>query len=249
MRQLLPHLADVDPVAEHAAAARPAPSGRPWVALNMVASIDGATAVDGVSGALGGPADTEVFRAIRAIADVILVAAGTVRAEGYGPPRTAPELREARVARGQAPYPRLAIVSRSLDLDPAAPVFAEAPEPPLVLTTRRAPTARAAALGAVAEVQELGDDDVDLAAALAHLRALGATTVVCEGGPSLNGQLLAADLLDEVNLTLSPDLVGGDSSRLATGGGERRTPMALAHLWEGEGALLARYVRASAGGS
>ena len=79
MRQLLPESAEVDPVAAHATAARPSPGHRPWVALNMVASVDGATAIDGVSGGLGGSGDTEVFRALRAIADVILVAAGTVR--------------------------------------------------------------------------------------------------------------------------------------------------------------------------
>ena len=144
MRQLLPEPAEVDPVAAHAAAVRPAPEGRPWVALNMVASVDGATALDGVSGGLGGPGDKAVFRALRGVADVILVAAGTVRAEGYGPPRTPPELQEARRARDQAPFPRIAIVSGSLGLDPTSRVFAEAPEPPLVFTGSEAPADRVA---------------------------------------------------------------------------------------------------------
>ena len=84
----------------------------------MVASVDGATAIDGVSGGLGGPADKQVFSAIRGVADVILAGAGTVRAERYGPPRTPPSIQAARRARGQAAKPRLAVVSRSLDLDP-----------------------------------------------------------------------------------------------------------------------------------
>lgn len=227
----------------HAAAARPAPAGRPWVLLNMVASTDGATALAGRSGGLGGPADHATFRAVRAVADVIVAGASTVRAESYGPPRTSAELQAMRIARGQAPFPRLAVVTRSLDLDPTSEMFTAAPEPPLVLTGRGAPAERHAALGHVAEVHEVGDDGVDLAAALALLGDLGARTVLCEGGPALNGQLLAADLVDELNLTIAPVLAAGRSARAAHGAIEVARPLALAHLWEHEGELLARYVR------
>lgn len=243
MRQLLPVPADIDPAVEHAAAARPAPDGRPWVALNMVASVDGATAVAGVSGGLGGPADKEVFRALRAIADVIVVAAGTVRAERYGPPRTTPEHQAARVARGQTPFPRLAIVSGSLDLDATSSVFTEAPEPPLVLTGDHPPDDRVHALDAVAEVVRLGPSGVSMTDALAAIGALGHRVVLCEGGPSLNGQLLAAGLVDEINLTVSPMLVGGDSLRVAVGPDGLPTTLELAHLWVDGSVLLARYVR------
>lgn len=209
----------------------------------MVASIDGATAIDGVSGGLGGTADKEVFRAIRAIADVILVAAGTVRAERYGPPRTSPDLQAARVARGQTPFPRLAIVSGSLDLDEDATLFSEAAEPPLVLTTDDASLERITALGKVAEVRRIGPGPLAPAAVVSALAAVGARVAVCEGGPSLNGQLLAADLIDEVNLSLSPLLVGGSSARVAAGPATAGTRLDLAHLWESEGLLLARYAR------
>ncbi len=209
----------------------------------MVASIDGATAVDGVSGGLGGTADKEVFQAIRAIADVILVAAGTVRAEHYGPPRTSPDQQAARVARGQTAFPLLAIVSGSLDLDEGSSLFTEAPEPPLVLTTDDAPLERITALGTVAEVRRIGPGPLTPAAVVAALAERGAQVVVCEGGPSLNGQLLAADLIDEVNLTLSPLLVGGTSARVAAGPATAGTRLALAHLWEADGLLLARYAR------
>lgn len=246
VRQLLPHpLDEVDPDRAHEAAARPAPDGRPWVLLNMVASIDGATAVDGRSGALGGPADRTVFRSLRAIADVILVAAGTVRAEGYGPPKTPEALRARRAARGQTPYPRIVVVSRSLDLDPGAPLFAEAPEPPLVLTGADAPAARREALAGVAEVAIAGRHGVDLRTACTILGDLGHRVALCEGGPTLNGQLLDADLVDEVDLTVAPLLVGGDALRLAVGAAATAQRFALAHLWHDpdDDLLLARYVR------
>ena len=247
MRQLLPHPLDaVDPEAVHAEASRPAPPGRPWVLLNMVASVDGATAVDGVSGGLGGDADRRVFRSLRAAADVILVAAGTVRAEGYGPPRTSPEQQAVRVERGQTPFPRIVVVSRSLDLDPGAPVFAAAPEPVLVLTGEDADPDRRAALAEVAEVRAAGGEGVDPVAALRLLAELGHGTVLCEGGPTLNGALLDADLVDEVDLTVSPQLVGGDALRLVAGARPTTRRLALAHLWhDGDDDLLfARYVRA-----
>lgn len=241
--QLLPVPGAVDPAAAHAAADRPPPPGRPWVMVNMVTSVDGATAVDGVSAGLGGPPDKEVFSAVRAVADVILVAAGTARAEGYGPPRTSAPRRAERVARGQAPFPRLGLVSRSLRLDPAAPLFAEAPEPPLVYTVASAPVARRQALEPVAEVVELGSELVDVTDLVADLHRRGVTVVLAEGGPGLNGQLLAADLVDELDVTIAPLVVGGASTRLAVGGTARVTGMELAHLWHAEGVLLARYLR------
>ncbi len=243
VRQLLPEPAEIDPVVAHATAHRPAPDHRPWVLLNMVASVDGATTLDGVSGGLGGPADKVVFSAIRAAADVIVVAAGTARAEGYGPPRTSGANRSARMERGQSAYPRLAVVSRSLELDPASPMFAEAPEPPLVFTVAGAPPDRHRALAAVAEVVLLDGEGVDPVALFADLHRRGHRTVLVEGGPSFNAQLVAAGLVDEVNLSLSPVLVGGTSARMAHGGAEHPTDLVVAHLWEGDGLLLARYVR------
>ena len=245
VRQLLPEPTDIDPAAAHAAAARPTPPNRPWVLMNMVASVDGATAIDGVSGGLGGPADKAVFSAIRAIADIILVAAGTARAESYGPPKTSANRRAERIDRGQSPYPRLALVSRSLDLDPDAAMFSNAPEIPLVFTVSTAPAARREALAARAEVVAMDGNDggVDLPKMLAYLHDLGARTVLAEGGPGLNGQLVADGLVDELNISLSPILVGGDSARLAHGAAASPEPLTLSHLWEADGLLFARYVR------
>jgi 5-amino-6-(5-phosphoribosylamino)uracil reductase len=245
VRQLLPTLLDhVDPIAAHASAPRHRHPQRPWVAINMVTSVDGATALDGVSGGLGSDADKATFRAIRAIADVILVAAGTVRAESYGPPRPSAEVQAQRVARGQRALPQLAIVSRRLDLEPQSRVFADADEPPLVLTVDGAPAEAVQRLRPVADIHHVGVGAVDLAAALSLLGELGHDVVVAEGGPSLNGQLIAAGLVDEVNVTWSPQLVGGGSDRFAVGDHGTRTQLEIAHLWVDDAVLLARYVRA-----
>ena len=119
---------------------RPKPSGRPWLMLNMIASADGAIAVDGTSEALGNPADEAVFSAVRACADWIVAAAGTVRAERYGLPRPGAAARRARRSAGRAERPRLAVVSSSLDLDPDLPLFADqraGDELPVILTEQR----------------------------------------------------------------------------------------------------------------
>jgi riboflavin biosynthesis pyrimidine reductase len=208
---------DVDVEALEAALARPAPPGRPWVLTNMIASADGAAVVGGSSGALGGPADRRVFHALRAVADVILVGATTVRQERYRPPRVSDAVAEARLRRGQAARPRLAVVSASADLDPGLPLFDDPGNRPLLVTALGAPETARAALAERSELVLAGQDRVDLGQALGLLAATGARTVLAEGGPTLNGQLLAHALVDEWRLTLSPVLVGGPSPRVATG--------------------------------
>lgn len=225
-----------------AAEARPPHPDRPWVLVNMVASLDGAIAVDGRSGALGGPADKAMLSALRAIADVILVGAGTARAEGYGPPRPSAATRAARLARGQAETPRLAVVTRSLLLDLRAPLFTEAEAAPAICTCATADPERRDAAAAVAEVLVAGDDTVDLGEALRQLHRLGARVVTCEGGPSLNGDLLAAGLVDEWDLTISPLLVGGSAGRASRGPAAPPEWMHLDRLLEADGLLLGRWL-------
>jgi riboflavin biosynthesis pyrimidine reductase len=244
VRQLLPDPVDpIDPIARHAAAVRPRPPGRPWVACNMVASVDGATAVDGVSGPLGGTGDRAVFTAVRAVADVILAAAGTVRAEGYGPPRTPEQQQEDRLARGQQRWPRIAVVTRSLDLDLDAALFTDTPVTPIVITTRDADAGRRAAVAERATVITAGDGGVDLPEALGALSDYG-DMVLCEGGPSLNGQLAADGLIDEICLTMVPTLANGRSARIMHHATSSLTTLRLAHLWEEADSLFFRYVRA-----
>ena len=143
----------VDPVEAVAAEARPPLPDRPWVLTNMVASADGATAVAGLSGQLGGPADQAVFAALRGVADAIVVGAATVRAERYRVPGLGGDQQQAgRAARGQAPRPRIVVVTASLGLDPELPLFTEPDHRPVIATTdpgpgRGSPTARARGRG------------------------------------------------------------------------------------------------------
>ena len=233
-----PDLADL-----YGAPSRPSPAGRPWVLSNMVASLDGATAVDGVSGNMGGEGDRMVFDQIRAAADAIVVAAGTARAEDYGPPRADPGAAEARAERGQSVVPELVVLTRSGNLDTDARLFSEGHRPTVVVSGA-APTDRVAALDAVADVVVTAGDDVDPGEVLSLLARRGHRVVLLEGGPSLNGQWVAADMVDELCLTVAPLLVSGGSKRVALG--PEPTPaaaMALAHVLEHDDALFLRYVR------
>lgn len=246
MRRLWPEPADdVDVDATIAAEPRPVPPGRPWLLVNMIGSLDGAITVEGRSGLLGRPADKAVFSALRAVADIVLAGAGTVRAEGYGPARPTRRQRADRRARGQAEVPPVAVVTRSLDLDLAAPLFtADGAPRTIVVTCAAAPADRQAAVAEVADLVVAGDRTVDLPAALAALADRGAGVVTCEGGPRLNGDLVVDDLVDEWALTLSPLLTGGDAVRAAVG----PTPpepreLVLDRLLEGDGLLLTRWLR------
>ncbi len=246
MRQLLPDpLDDVDPLAVHAGLDRPAPDDRPWVLLNMIASADGATAVDGVSGGLGGAADKKVFRALRALPDVILVGAATVMAERYGPVRLSPELEQAREAAGRRARPRLVLISGTLAFDLDLPLFTETGEDdrPLIVTSDACPGERLAAAEAVAEVWVLGEARVDLGALLGRLRDDGVGLVLAEGGPSLNGALVDDDLVDELCLSLSPILAGGDSARAVRGASGALRRLTLERVLEEDGLLFLRYLR------
>jgi riboflavin biosynthesis pyrimidine reductase len=203
----------------------PVVEGRPVVRLNMIGSVDGATAVDGRSGGLGGSADRKVFAALRSLADVVLVAAGTVRAENYGP----------------AEVP-IAVVSGSLQLDWDTPFFTAAVHRPIVVTSGRAPAGARKQAEAVADVIVVGDTAVDLTQAVGQLGERGFTNVLAEGGPTFNGALAAAGLLDEVCLTVAPLLASGDAKRIVTGPPLRPPPeMALRSLCEEDGYLFLRY--------
>lgn len=248
MRMVWPDSRDVDPVATYADDARPAPPDRPWVLANMIASADGSAAdASGLSGGLGGPADAAVFSAIRGVADVVVAGAATVVAEDYGPARPPAAVRERRQARGQAPAPRIAVLTAQLSIDPGQRLFREAsPDSrPLVLTVVAADAERRRALEAVADVHTVGETNVDWRAALDVLHAVtGAGVVLCEGGPRTIGQLVAHDLLDELCLTVAPSLVGGDGPRIAEASapaGER--PLALDRLLVADDHLFLRYLR------
>ncbi|WP_433787480.1 pyrimidine reductase family protein [Actinomycetospora sp. CA-101289] len=216
------------------------------VRVNFVASADGAVAVEGVSGGLEAPGDKQVFGLLRELADVVLVGAGTVRAEGYRGARTSPEREARRRARGRAAVPPIAVVSTRGDLDPGAGLFTDTTVAPLVLTTAVAADGARRALAATgAEVIAVSGDDPGAThpdAVLAALAERGLTRVLCEGGPALFGALLAAGRVDELCLSLAPQLVGGDAGRIVTGAhidGPRR--LGLASVLAHDDGLLLRY--------
>lgn len=177
----------------------------------MVAGIDGTAAIHGRVGALSTEPDQALFRRMRQIADVVMVGAETVRREGYAPILLPKSVQEERRRLGQSAMPPVAVVSRSLDLDWSGQVFAAAPEHArtIVITCAKADPDRLAAAEQVATVLLAGEDRVEPAAALQALAGLGFGVVLCEGGPRWLGELVAADRLDELCLSISP-LMGGD---------------------------------------
>lgn len=188
------------------------------VRANMVASLDGAVRdASGRSDGLSSPADKRVFGALRAGCDVVLVGAGTVRAEGYGPARPNAGRQSARLARGQSAVPVIAVVSRSLQLDLHTPFFTEAAARPIVMTVGSSPEDRRKEVASVADVVVAGHEDLDVDAALDALRARGLSRVLCEGGPHLLTEVAAAGRLDELCLTVALTIQGGESGRLVSG--------------------------------
>jgi riboflavin biosynthesis pyrimidine reductase len=225
MRRLLPEPADDVSVADAYRAPLGDHSTRPWVSLCMVTSLDGSTVVGGTSGRLSSPTDVAVLAQLRSIADVIVVGAGTVRDEGYGPPRKS----------GQ----RIGVVTSSGRLDLRTPLFESGAG--FVITTEDA----AVDAGAV-EVIRAGTRTVNLSAAIGRLTDLvtDCRVVQAEGGPTLNGALLDADLIDELNLTTSPGLVGGSGPRLVSGAGDHQMRFDVAQLAiDDEAFVYARWLR------
>ena len=190
----------------------------------MIASIDGSTAVDGASAQLGNANDSAVLKRLRSIADVIIVGAGTARAEGYGPP--------------SKPGQRIGVVTASARVQLDTPLFTSGAGFLITTTT--------AAVTASVDIVRAGDDAVDL---LAALRALGTVcddprVVQCEGGPGLNGSLFTRDLVDEINVTTSPLVAGGDGARLATGAAAQSHSFGLHQLLiDDQSFLFSRWLR------
>ncbi|GAB2979041.1 pyrimidine reductase family protein [Streptomyces pseudoechinosporeus] len=223
------------------------PSGRePWLRANMVSTLDGAAQHDGRSEPISGATDMRIFGTLRGLADVVLVGAETVRQEGYRPARAREDFAALREAAGQGPAPAIAVVSASLELDFTLPLFTSPLVPTLLLTgAAAAPDRIATAEKAGAQVVIAGDGmGVDPARAVRALGERGLHRLLTEGGPRLLGQLVAAGVLDELCLTLSPMLTAGDAQRIA-GGPRVAVPkrFELTSLLEEAGFLFSRYRR------
>lgn len=208
MRQWLPEPRDVDVRREYAAASW-APPDRPGIALDMVVGIDGGVTIDGRSGPIGGDADWQAFLGLRDAADVILVGAGTVRNEDYGPPVRRDEVARDRAAQGRSEVAAMAIATRTLALEPTMRVFSDASRPPVVLAPHSAPTEPERRLrDHGVEVRRFGDVELDLVAARDWFAEQGWREVLCEGGPTLNAALFRVGLVDELFVSVAPKVTG-----------------------------------------
>lgn len=211
-----------------------------WLRVNFVSSLDGsATTAAGVSGDLGGEVDRETFALLRSLADVIVVGAGTARAEGYRPVGTDEVDAELRERLGLSPVPPIAVVTRTLDV----------PEPlvapgQLVIAPAASDASRRAELAESVDVIATGDEAIDWPAALDALAARGLRRVLCEGGPSLFGTLVEQGVVDDLCLTIAPTLVAGNGPRISHGEEAVDRPMALAHAEPVGDVILTRWTRA-----
>ena len=235
MRRVLPDPGRLDD--DGLVAAYRLPPGRS-LRVNFVASLDGAITVAGRSAGLGTPGDKRIFDLLRALTDVVLVGHGTASAEGYGPIGADSRVGRLRASLGRPATAPIAVVSRRASLDPGSPL---ATSPTILITCQSADAARTAALAdAGVTVLVCGDDDVDLPAALDALADRGHEQVLCEGGPQLLHAGLTAGVVDELDLSIAPALVGGEA-RLLGAPLPDAVRLELRQLLEEDGMLFARY--------
>jgi riboflavin-specific deaminase-like protein len=217
-----------------------APAGRPFVFVNMVSTIDGRAQRSGSTGALGDEADLEMLLELRAIADAVLIGTGTLRVEGYARLIGAAERRARREAAGLAADPPAVLLSRSLELPWEAGLFAD-PDQPVLVYTGTATEAEVPEVAAPVEVVRLAE--ATPAAMLADLRARGIAALLSEGGPTLNSAMLSAGLVDELFLTIVPQITGEvEALRIVEGEGIE-VPLRARPVWvlRARGELFLRY--------
>ena len=233
-----PGQVEVPEVAAHLDLGSRAPHGRPYVVLNMIATLDGKAALGGTTRGLGGQTDRELFSHLRTQADAIMAGAGTVREERYGRAVKDEALQDKRRSEGLAPEPVTVIVSASMNLPADLPLLQAVGAPVIVATG-----AEGELEGVAADVTYLRTG-ADLPVLLARLRAdHGIRSVLCEGGPTLNSHLLAAGLVDELFLTLDPMVVGGADALTLAAGRQLPDPVAaeLVSLLKGDDGLFFRW--------
>ncbi|HEV7773074.1 MAG TPA: dihydrofolate reductase family protein [Conexibacter sp.] len=214
---------------------------RPWVVTNFATTTDGRATIDGRSGAIGDDGDMETFRRLRTQVDALLIGTRTLGIERYGRAVRRPELRAAREALGLAPEPLIATVSRSGELPLDAPLFEEREANVVVFAPPETP---APACAACVTLVRLDPAELTLTSALRHLRAEhGVRSLLCEGGPTLMGALLHERLVDEVFLTLAPQLAGGGTGPTMSSGPALANPSTLELVWvlERADSLYLRY--------
>jgi riboflavin biosynthesis pyrimidine reductase len=226
MRRLLPDPGPTS-VSEQLETYRPwgkAPEERPLVGMNFVATVDGRATIEGRSGPIGSDADTAMLVGLRKRFEAVMIGAGTMRVERYGPMK-----------------PLLVLVSGRLDLPWDAPLFAEEGGGVVIFTASETDPPQTAAT--VEVVRHEGA--VNLGDALRYLRQeRGIRSLLSEGGPNLHEQMQAAGLVDDLFLTIAPKLSGGEAPRIIEGPLPDVIDLELAWLLEEDGELFARYRRA-----
>jgi riboflavin-specific deaminase-like protein len=214
-----------------------APPGRPYLGLNMVASLDGKATLDWRTKGLSSELDRRLFHHLRTQADAVMVGAGTAREERYGRMTKNEELREKRVAEGRAPEALAVVVSGRLDLPADLPLLGELDQEVLIATG--ASHELEGVEGAVSYAR-IGDD---LPRLMAELHERGIRSVLCEGGPTLNSFLYAAGLVDELFLSISPKVLAGPAALTIVAGRELVEPveMELVSVAEADAELFTRW--------
>jgi riboflavin biosynthesis pyrimidine reductase len=187
-----------------------ASAGRPYIVLNMVESLDGRAVIEGTERGLGSPTDQRLMRELRVHADIVLNGAATLRASGTSPRLGDPALEDLRRSRGQSGLPFSAVISANGNLPLERPFFTANDFQAYVYLADTAPETRRAAIAATGRPVVVVPAQNAILSMLRHMHEeLHARFVLVEGGPSLNGELLEADLVDEVFVTLGAVLVGG----------------------------------------
>lgn len=248
MQQLYPAQAAVaDPLSIYDHLDFPTPTDdRPWLYVNMVASLDGRAQIDGRAVGLGSPTDQALMQRLRARADCVLNGAGTVEADQvYG--RLAADLVAARRARGQADEPLWAVISGSGRLRPDSTLLRKPPPRPIAFVAEATPRERRVWLAERMDVRVVGGEQPDPAEAQRVLkREYGCRVVLSEGGPTLNHAHVAAGVLDELFLTVAPTVAAGLGKTIVDGPQFPRAALPrldLVTLYEHAGELFFRYRR------
>jgi riboflavin-specific deaminase-like protein len=217
----------------------PLPPDRPYTLVNFVASVDGRATIGGRSAPLSDPGDRALFHALREGVDAVMAGTQTLRVERYGRVIKDPDARRRRVERGLSPEPLAAVVSRSGQVPYEIPLFSE-PEAKIVeFTGATAPRP----VAAQRELVALDPEEVTLTRVMRDLHGqFGVRTLLCEGGPTLFGSLVAEGLVDELFLTLSPKLVGGEGNPAIVSGPPLPEPADVQLRWvlEREDSLFLR---------